>query len=122
MVLGFELNFEVTRAGFEPAISTLRGWRPGPLDERANGSATEPGAGRSARQYTRWGARGRGVAAATRLAQGLAGGAVGLADDEAHGADGVGDAADLVVDDAGGGAGEDQVALVDITCFTTFGG
>ena len=32
---GFEMNFWVTRAGFEPAISTLRGWRPGPLDERA---------------------------------------------------------------------------------------
>jgi hypothetical protein len=32
---GFELDFAVTRAGFEPAISTLRGWRPGPLDERA---------------------------------------------------------------------------------------
>ena len=31
----FEMHFRVTRAGFEPAISTLRGWRPGPLDERA---------------------------------------------------------------------------------------
>ena len=29
------MDFRVTRAGFEPAISTLRGWRPGPLDERA---------------------------------------------------------------------------------------
>jgi hypothetical protein len=33
---GFEIDFRVTRAGFEPAISTLRGWRPGPLDERAS--------------------------------------------------------------------------------------
>ncbi len=32
---GSEIDFGVTRAGFEPAISTLRGWRPGPLDERA---------------------------------------------------------------------------------------
>ena len=49
----FELDFRVTRAGFEPAISTLRGWRPGPLDERAILRATSANRRGGDQEYTR---------------------------------------------------------------------
>src|SRR5919202_3282475 len=88
----------VTRAGFEPAISTLRGWRPGPLDERAGEGAAKP----------------------HRRASGVY--AIDLADHEPDAAERVGHAAGLVVDQPGGGAGQDQLALVDVTCLAAFGG
>src|SRR3954462_7111062 len=83
-------RYWVTRAGFEPAISTLRGWRPGPLDERA------------------WACFGGSMKRSGVYA-------IGFADDEAHRAQRLRHAADLVVDHARGWAGQDQVALVDVT-------
>src|SRR3954462_12609465 len=89
-------RYWVTRAGFEPAISTLRGWRPGPLDERA------------------WACFG-----GLRKWSGVY--AIGFADHEAHGAGRLGDAAYLVVDDARGRAACDQLGLVDVAGLTAFG-